>query len=90
MEHSLSGVGCEYAHYSDFRKYGRCFIRVLAVTKTEDYAKDIENKFIGEFVKAVFAEKFPTAHINNFGKKEIAEMVSDKIYNKLLPDEIFY
>jgi len=89
LEHSLTNVSGEYAHYVDFRKYGRCFIRVLAVTKTEAYAKEIENKFIGKFVKEVFTEKFPTAHIKNFGKKEIADMVSDKIYNKLLPNEIY-
>lgn len=89
LEHSLSSISGEYAHYVDFRKYGRCFIRILAIAKTEPYAKKIEDKFIADFVKKVFKEKFPTAHIQNFGKKEIAEMVSDKIYNKLLPDEIY-
>ena len=89
LEHSLSSISGEYAHYVDFRKYGRCFIRILAIAKTETYAKKIEDKFIADFVKKVFKEKFPTAHIQNFSKKEIAEMVSDKIYNKLLPDEIY-
>lgn len=89
LEHSLTNVSGEYEHYSDFRKYGRCLIRVLAITKTEKYATDAEEKFIGDFVREVFKEKFPTANIHNFGRKEIAKMVSDKIYNKKLPITIY-
>lgn len=89
LEHSLTNVSGEYEHYSDFRKYGRCLIRVLAVTKTKKYALDIEDKFIGELVKKIFKEKYPTADIHNFGRKEIAQMISDRIYNKKLPNTIY-
>jgi hypothetical protein len=89
LEHSLTNISGEYQHYVDFRKYGRCFIRVLSVRNTPNYAKADEDKFIGDFVKKVFHEKFPSANIRNFGRKEIAEMVSDRIYNKQLPNEIY-
>lgn len=88
-EHSLTNKSGVLEHYADFRKYGRCFIRILAVRNTFEYAKRIEDMYIAEFVKKVFSEIYPTAHINNFSKAEIAEMVSSALYNKKLPDEIY-
>lgn len=88
-EHSLTNKSGILEHYVDFRKYGRCFIRVLAIRNTKEYAKRIEDRYIAEFVKNSFNELYPNANIHNFSKMEIADMVSSVIYNKKLPDEIY-